>query len=417
MIVALALALSLDAQPLLGGEAHGDAEYVLALDPRFGMEGGVRTFTSAYSALMLYDELLAARLPFREDKWWRRALASTGRAGKLFFVDFTLAAMTTILIHEIFGHGARGREAGVNPTYLFTVPPPWRWFVDPGGPAYAGATFDAAVPDLERNRVMVLGGIEANFYTAHWLTASVFERKATLRYSDALLYLGAKSAYLSSFLRPNGTNDTLVNDDVDAYLRDLALRFNLDEDPRRLRRMLFFSYIGNALDPMLWFSAYAVCVRYGALGERATTLPTIPAGRLRLFPTTRYNLTPFGPEHYLDLYGFAADFAGEAYVRFGSSGLAFYGGLGARLFRYEPVEWLSLGAEVDVWVQPQTVFGVRNLYERPLTAGINYGVSAQLYLYGPVFLLGRVAYKTQGYVMGQPLGEGAHGYFGVGIRP
>ena len=93
------------------------------------------------------------------------------------------------------------------------------------------------------------------------------------------------------------------------------------------------------------------------------------------------------------------------------------GGVGARLFEYTPVDWIAIGAELDVFVQPQTVFTVRNLYERPLIVGVNYAVSAELLLYGPLGVLGRLAYKTRGHVMGQPLDEGVHGYFGVFVRP
>jgi hypothetical protein len=415
------LALLLASAPLLGGESHGQDEYVLALDPRFGTEGGVRTISSAFSAVMLYDEALSGRLTFDERAWWKKTLAITGRAAKLLFVDFTLASLATVFIHEVYGHGARGREAGLWPTYVFSVPPPWGWLLDPHGPRFLGATSNAYSFDADRDQLMVAAGIEANYYTAHFVTAGAMQRGGSLRYGDALLYMVSKAAYVGSFLQPGAApkDSRFATDDVEEYVQGLAARFNLDRpnDPQRLRWMLFYSYIGNVLDPMLWLSAYHTLVSYGWFGAREARLPSIAAGPLRLFPSTRYNLTPFGPEHYLDLFGFNDAFTGNVYVRAGSSGLAFYGGFGARLFRYEPVPWLRLGAELDVWLQPQTVFNVRNLYDRPLTAGVNYAVSAELLLYGPFGVLGRLAYKTRGYAMGQPLGEGVHGYFGVFLRP
>ena len=400
---------------------RGEVRYVLALDPRFQMEGGVRTASSVQAAAMLSDELLAERLVFDESKPWNKALAVSARLLKLFAVDFTLAAFTATFIHEVFGHGARGRESGLWPTYAFTVPPPWRWFVDPKGPRYAGVTNGAYGDDEELNRAMLVSGIEAEFYTAHWVTADAFKRHGSLRYGDALLYVAAKLSYLPSLLlwaRPP-QEDTFASNDVEQYAAALAARFNLDagDDVRQVRRMLAISYIGNALDPMFWISAWHLAVSYAGFGQRAFNLPTFAVGSLRVLPTTRYNLTPFGPEHYLDFFAFSERVAANVYVRAGSSGLAFYGGLGGRLFRYAPLEWLSLGAELDLWLQPQTAFHVRNLYDRPLTFGVNYGASIEISVYGPIGLHGRIAYKTRGHVMGQPLGEGVHGYFGLFVQP
>jgi hypothetical protein len=244
--------------------------------------------------------------------------------------------------------------------------------------------------------------------------AETARRGGALRYSEALVYLAAKTTYLGSFVSP-ATGSSMS--DLGAYARGLNARFNSDLSELQVRRQLAYSYIGNALDPMLWLSAYHLLVSYGWFGQRDFRLPTIPAGPVELMFGTRFNLSPFGPEHYIDLFGFNRWFSGCVYVRAGSSGFAFYGGLGARLFEYRPTTWIAIGAELDLFVQPQTVFGVRNLYERPLIVGVNYAVSAELLLYGPLGILGRLAYKTRGHVMGQPLDEGVHGYFGLFVRP
>jgi hypothetical protein len=242
-----------------------------------------------------------------------------------------------------------------------------------------------------------------------------------MSYHDLLQYFGAKLTYVWALQhvqfpeRASGPGG-----DADQYVSELQLRFNRwrPADRHDIAQRLRYGYLYNFVDATFWQSAYHLAITYLYEGKRDAKLLTIPLwGETTLYPTTRFNLTPFGAEHYLDLFLHGRGWTVDVYGRVGSSGLAPYYGGGARALGLRPGLGLSLGAELDVWSQPEMLFEERNVFDRPNALGFSAGIDVDWHLYGPLATTAKLAGKTRGHLMGQPLDSGVYGYAGITVAP
>jgi hypothetical protein len=401
----------------LGKNTPPPSELVFVTDPSFNMESGVRTVTSVSRMLFQFDDRLRDRIPLDETRPAGRALGVLGRIARAFWIDVPLIRIQEALIHEIFGHGARGREAGLEPQYDFYLPEPYSTLLSSDRPG--GVTDDARTGSLERDITMTIGGLESEYWGAWWLTRDMMARQGWMHYRDLLQYAVVKMTYFERWVadlsrKPDDQNSLW---DPDNYLTELQRRFNRwrSEDRESMAKKLQLAYLYNFVDPTFWLCCYHVLYTYLFNGVREVRLPQIPVWRWRLYPSTRFNISPFGAEHYLDLFARLDLVNINLYGRWGSSGLASYWGGGLRFWGYEPGLGLSLGAELDLWSQPEILFDQRFVFSRDNLAGVNIGVHLSWKVYGQIAVTGKLAHKTRGYAMGQPVPAGIHGYFGVAI--
>lgn len=150
-------------------------------------------------------------------------------------------------------------------------------------------------------------------------------------------------------------------------------------------------------------------------GDDYSRLPLPSAGGVTFYPETRFNLSPFGAENYLDVFLRRGSFVADVYGRLGSSGLSSYTGGGVRLDGVRPRRWVSLGAEVDVWNEPELFLSRQNVYDPPELPGVNAALYATAKVCGALGVTAKLAYKTAGYLMGQPLDAGPYGYVGFSV--
>ena len=389
--------------------------------PGFGIEDGVRSTTGLGRMLFSYDDALAAQAWLDEGQPWGKAIGVVGRFTKLFFVDRPIVMLQGIVDHEVFGHGARAREAGLEPSYQFHLVEPYSWFLSSHKGA-GGYTHGARSGVLERDIGVTIGGVEAEWWGAWWLTRDAVENGGWMSYHDMLQYFGAKLSYSGRLRHVLSQPPTLPNvwGDPDQYLSELQLRFNRwrPSDRNAMAQRLRYAYFYNFADPTLWQSIYHLAVTYLWEGKRDAKLLTIPLwDEATLYPTTRFNLSPFGAEHYLDLFFHHPAITVDAYARVGSSGLAAYHGGGAHLRGIRPGLGLTLGAEIDMWAQPELLFEQRFVFDRPNAFGMSAGLHVDWHIYDRLAVTGKIAGKTRGYLMGQPLEGGAYGYAGLTITP
>lgn len=413
--------VSIGAVLLVGGATEAtpvvSAPQAFVIGPDFTMESGVRSISALSEVFFLYDGALSRSLDWSEETALGKTLGVVGRLTKLAFIDAPLAAFMQTVIHEVYGHGARGREAGLNPTFDLRVPKPYGWILGDTDD-FVGITNDAATGKLERDTPMVVGGIESDYWTAHWLSRSMIQNDGWMHYGTLLSYGIAKFSYVPGFLdlgiADNGSND------VENYIRHLGQRFNRWRPGGRakLGDALRRGYVWNYIDPVFWLAAYHGLVTYVFFGDKHAQLPLIRIGPLKMLPTTRFNLTPFGAEHYIDFLGALDDlFSFDLYARAGSSGLARYWGLGLGVFGFSPGFGISLGAEVDLWDQPEILFNHRNVFDRENRVGAAGALHAEWQICGRFGLVGKLAYKAKGHLMGQPVKKGWYGYAGVSMYP
>jgi hypothetical protein len=395
---------------------------VFVFDPQLGTEAGIRSVDSVGRVVFRYDEALPRFIDWNEKTALGRTGAVIGRALQWAVIDEPLASFETTVVHEVFGHGSRARALGQKVTFDFPLPGGYCVLLPTLGSDNCTAYTHVATSTGNRDTDLLvdLGGVEAEYLSAYWIDVRLMQSGGWAHEGDLLVYSEAKLTYNSSFL--SSKLDTagavgIVGDDIDRYVTLLQDRFNLPrpEDRHRISSRLRTAYLWNYADPMFWYSLYGVFYRGIGLGERVTRAPFPTLSGTMFYASPRFNLTPFGAEHYVDVFLARGSSVLALYGRVGSSGLASYTGAGARMLGWRVHDRLSLGGELEAWSQPEMLFDARAVYERPQRRGVNVGVSGDVRVIGGVGITGKLAYKTSGYLAGQPVSEGLYGYVGASI--
>jgi hypothetical protein len=438
---ALAIALSCAVEGIARAQTEKPttprAPLVFVYDPKLGMEAGIRSADSLGRILFRYDEAIPRFIDWNEKTVLGAAGAIVGRTLQYALVDDALASIETVIIHEVFGHGARARAFGQEVKFDFPLPGYYCVVLPSGDNCTAHTQVTTSTGARDHDLAVDMGGVEANLLTGYWIDMRIMQSGGWVHQGDLLVYFASKTTYMHSFLSTKldiaGGLET-PSDDIDRYVTLLQDRFNLPrpEDRHRISSRLRTAYLWNLADPMLLYSFYGVTYRGIGRGERITRVPFPTIGDTMFYAAPRFNLTPFGAEHYVDVFlgrrsrsaerGGSGEREGEAsvlsvYGRAGSSGLASYTGAGARVMGVRVHDRLAVGGELDVWSQPEVLVEERNVYERPQIRGMNVGASVDIRVIDRVGITGKLAYKTRGYLAGQPLDDGPYGYFGLSIAP
>jgi hypothetical protein len=387
------------------------------------MEGGVRAFGSIGRFLFHYEDALPKFVSVDEGKVSGKLVGILGRSLKLFFLDYPLAEFEATAIHEVFGHGARAREFGQQPKYKFALPGVYCSILSPRDKAcssFAEVTTHTGLRD--QDLAVTLGGTESNYLTAWWMNVQIMQTGGWVHHGDLLVYWASKNAYRGSFFNGGLKVAGLLQppgNDIDRYVTLLQDRFNRwrPEDRASIASKLQTAYVWNLLDPTLWFAAYSTVVNSIYRGERYSRLPLPSVGETKFYPVPRFNVSPFGAEHYLDVFLSRRGAVLDLYGRVGSSGLASYSGGGVHVMGWRPLKRLRLGGELDVWDQPESIPYERAVYNRQNRYGANVGALVDVSVVDRVGVTAKLAYKTEGYLMGQPIGDGLYGYAGITVAP
>jgi hypothetical protein len=336
-----------------------------------------------------------------------------------FFVDVTVTQMERLLIHEVFGHGARSQPWGTSPSYSFHTPFPWGLIVQDHS-THGAHTDDADDPFRQRERTlpMLAGGIEAENYSAYRIGLDAVRLDGRFPHSRQLFYLTVKSTYIFSLAAPSHA-DAATGDDVATYTAALSERFNRwrPSDRESVADHIRYAYIGNFVDPTLWLALYGYVVEYLVRGNTEWRLPMLHAGPVSLYAATRFVLSPFGAEHYLDLF---ARWRGRTFTVYGravSSGLAMAWGAGLKALDLMRIGGLGMGVEIDAWQQPEMLFDPSyvNVFERPSRGGVSLALDLDWKIAWRLGVTGKLGWKTDGWLMGQPLAEGPYGWVGLAV--
>jgi hypothetical protein len=394
------------------------SELVFATDFRLGMEAGVRSLDSLGRVVFRYDEALPPLVAFDMRTPAGRAGALMGRAAQFLFIDSAIASLESLTIHEVFGHGARARDLRQSAQFDFPAPGIYCVLLGDGDNCTAHSKVSGGSGARDRSLLVNAGGIEADLLTAHWVNMRTVRAGGWMHQGDALVYAFSKLTYFDSFLSPGVEVIKPSNgDDVASYVTDLQDRFNRPsaDDRAQIARRLRYAYVWNLIDPMLLYANVVALTRGVAGGERWTHAPLPKIGSYDLFVAPRFGLSPFGAEHYVDVMLGRDSAVVDVYGRVGSSGLATYAGGGVRAMGLRLSSRVRAGGELDVWSQPETLLDERAVYRRPQLTGVNVGATADVRVVRNIGVLGRLAYKTSGYLSGQPISSGVYGYVGASI--
>lgn len=370
--------------------------YRLVLDPSGdkSMESGV-ALVSGLSELTYrgFNEL--ADLSGLHRRWYLRPLALTA-------VMMGLPSPGNFL-HEYYGHGAALREYGFEADAQYE----WGWFL--------GAEGRAASMDIQNN-----GSYEAN---QRWLAGGMeasqlylLEHEKEIYRSGRMTLLAAKPLFAAmgdlSYVQDGLDADKLFeSNDGSAWLRNFKAHHGNSQGlaadyADRSRKVLDKA---RTLDPALYW-ALVTAAHYLWTGDDGFYAPALPLAGVRLGFSVKANLSPLGPENYYYVFAARKGRLLAAYLRDGVSPYGDVTGYGAE---FGPVKLpgLSLTPSYDKWDLPEP--GHPQLYNS--RSGWRAGLKLDAPVYGALGLTGKASYKTRGFLLGQPAGEGYYGYAGISL--
>jgi hypothetical protein len=413
LVATLAIAAGLS----VTGDAHAEDPLVFVGDPKMGVESTVRSTDSVARLFYRYEGVLPDA-GIDESRFPGNVLGVLGRAVKLILVDEPLAELTSEISHEVGGPGGRARELGLDPTFLFYLPIVYRKVFAPSDEARAGAFTQFLTRNaVEGDRAMLgtLGGLEANYVHAWWINARIVRARGRVHHGDLLVYLASKLPYADAVysVPPEGDG----GNDIASYVTHLQDRFNRwrPDDRRAISRRLGAGYVWNLVDPTLFYAVYGTLVANVGQGRPVTKMPLPRIGDTTVLLSPRFALSPFGAEQTLDLFLGQGSGMLDLYGRVVSSGLADAYGVGARVLGIRAGDRTTLGAEIDLWRQPELLLDARGVFDRPQRLGLNAGAFFDVRVASIFGITGKIASKTPGWVVGQPASGGLHGYLGVSL--
>lgn len=311
-----------------------------------------------------------------------------GRFGKLVLENFLLDSYLMVAQHEVFGHGARGREFGLSGLKYNVTP-------------FSGATYfnntQLLQLSLSEQIAFSAGGIEgdgilAKYLRDQWLNSKCMDtREANLYYRTSLdqtFYILNTKYYEkhSSFPAGHDIKEYIV--DVNRWYGSAVLT------TQKLRKQALMDFF----DPFFFYSLFSMG-DYVIEGNQAFEYPMIPIGAYCYLPALRLSLTPFGPEYQFLNFVKGIDNVIQATLRYGHTGFKRSYGLAVEATRLWTSDLLTFDGKVDIWNQPKLF--TSNAASAPNRFGGAISCIARYRLMDQLDLMGQIGYKTSGYMPGE----------------
>lgn len=400
----------------LFGHSRSDepARHHAILDRHWSSTMGAHNLSAAHAGFgALEDRIIPLKLG-REEGWVWNLGGFAYRLAKLSMFDILLPDYLGMLAqHEFFGHGYRMRELEFRDIeYSLWLPPPY----GEGGGETSG--FPLRTITLDESILVSLAGVQANLVLARqmertWMLSGRMDyHQAGLYWQSFLDLYGYVN--VSDEITPIAENS---GNDIAGYLNKVNRRAGLDylDEFALTRDDLQEKLRFELLNPFLWYALYTQFGVYAWSGEASWNFPAPRLGPLRFMPGIRVGLSPYGMEYHWDGYFTHERGLFHLYARKGGAHLEETWGGGAR---WTPVSSRStkMGLAIDIWDQPGLLLGdpesEDKLIDERLESGL--GGAAWLELWTPMFppfsffdFYGQAGYKTDGYLPGEPLQDGA----------
>lgn len=325
-----------------------------------------------------------------------------GRLGKLVLENFFFN-MASVTQHEIFGHGARGREFHFE-TLRFRVN-----FWGGGSTLFVHRDFLNLSPS--EKMAYVTGGVESNYILAkqlrtQWLdTKFIDEREGhlyILTAMDQASYIlkthrrypnrrfGGRRFFPAGIIDDGNDIRNYVNQ-VNRWHRRHVLSLS------DLRRYVLLDF----LDPYFYFSAFSLG-NYLYDGSQGFEYPMLNFGNVQYLPGFRLILAPYAPEYQFINYIRALDQIFQVTLRYSNLANKQAYGLTFEALRLWSSELLNFDGRLDIWDQPK----MNTRYFRRSAEnkwGAAASVMARYKVNNCLELKAQVGYKTTGYVPGEEL--------------
>ncbi|MBU0581297.1 MAG: hypothetical protein KKA19_08980, partial [Candidatus Margulisbacteria bacterium] len=341
-------------------------------------------------------------------------------------IQIPLESYLDLVRHEYFGHGARAREYNIEGSYEI----PFDW------PLSVGGKFDSYGWTSKGDEAILLftAGMESGTYFAYKYQ-KYFLKDPDFAQRHFFYYLFSKGDLVAYTYKANSEFTTTKNidpeSDIEAYYAALDAKYSWKEDvigAYQGTHRLTYQALYSVYDLVLFSAANVWDWSWSILSGKNDYVAGIPNWKLfgqRFLPGTRVALTPWGVEYYLDMYFLQNDNSVNTfYIRQSDRYLEDFYGAGFELEKIVSAGNFSCGLGLDVFSQPLENEATTNAtyYVQPSRnkQGHNiYITPAWQFIDNKDFsfaLITKYAYKTEGYVMGQPLRPGSYGFLGFEFK-
>lgn len=330
--------------------------------------------------------------------------------------EFPVGIFLLLVQHEVDGHGGRGREFDLSPSYGL------------GYDISAYTTIEREPRTNEQGSLLAAGGTEADQVMARRILLDLLRPDGADGAKVPLAFMAKLdlTMYVSGVEKPDGQDfldqleegndiaywlvsrqsDRLGGDPADVWnnvyeedLNDPLLERNYD-DART-------TALWNLLDPSLVSSLIGYFRQHVIGGETRVRMPVLSAGDVGLMLGTRGALGPRDVSRFLDLHAAGRFGVATVYVRDLDSGIDRAYGFGAGLHGLRLGDRLELGVSADTWDTPDAREGGPE--------GTGWNATAELdALFGRWGLSAKAGAKSEGFFPGLPIEDGP--YVGLGVR-
>lgn len=351
--------------------------------------------------------------------------SATGNLVLYLTIQAPLEIYMNLFRHEYYGHGARQREFGVEGNYNID----FKWPISQNG----WSSLSHSPSNIDEEILATVAGVESGTWYAY-KTQKLLLSNPEKYYNNFLYYFLSKTDLY--FYAMRSTHMTFMGyannqgDDIDAYYNSLISKYYSDET-KRIKIYNTYKYTHTLQTQTLYGQIdllFLMSMKAYELLDKARTgeqydynwLPTpLFIFNTRVLPGTRVGLTPWGIEYYFDLYLLQNDKSiNTIYLRRGDNLLEDFWGIGFDVEGVKVSDRFSVGIGVDIFNQPlkslpqsETGYSVRPIGNE---TGGNVYVAPSWTLFSndktDLVLSGKLAYKTKGYLMGQPYYDGGYGF-------
>ncbi|MFL6292598.1 MAG: hypothetical protein ACJ759_17025 [Thermoanaerobaculia bacterium] len=391
---------------LAPAQAQARDLYFLGYETEPAMDFGGRTLTSLHSGLS-------------------RAFGSIGDVGERHpglapAWEFPVGAAILLVQHEVGGHGGRGREFGLGPSYDF-------------GFDFSGSTTTERAPRTNEELLLLAsGGTEADQVLARRVLLDLLRPEGVDGAKIPLAFMAKLdlTLYVAGTPRPRpGDDDGDFPDEVESG-NDMAI-YLVGRQSQRLGASAAdvwnnvypidfgdpllednwhdarLTAAWNLLDPSLVGAVFAYFRDHVLGGEERVRAPMLRVGGIGLALGTRGALGPQSVSRFLDLHAVTSRGIFTVYVRDLDSSVDRTFGLGAGVHGLK-LGRIGLGLSADLWDEPEAPEG---LYQG---SGWNATAEVDALLSDRWGLSAKLGSKSEGFLPGLPLEDGI--YLGFGIQ-
>lgn len=326
------------------------------------------------------------------------------RFARLNLLDNPISVLHAVGRHEIAGHGGRIRGFGGDVlNYQLKLPPPYG---DGGG----STTFDFEGGTPHELALVMAGGLESAQLDQlrleeRWVFRGEMDFREALQYMwtgmEITGYIGSATGGAPSSGHDVENYIALVNASVPDTNGGSS---DVDDSPGELltASRLHAAAVAEVLNPVFFYSMYAVFWRYVVRGEADGGIPAIDLGTVRTLPTIHLRLTPFGHEY---AGGFTAAWREHVFgarVRMGDGPLGPFNGVEFEGRRLHSTSQLHLGGDMGLWRQ----YDLGGSTVQPRWGGMAMIRGSWDFTEIPVSAVAHLGYKTEGFTPGEALDAG-----------